>query len=317
MESEAGPHHLDPSKTIRLYNIACIYCGRPFGAGLLRTDEHVVGRRFVPKGSLDGQWNLIASACLRCNGLKAGLEADISAITMQPNVLGQHLQDDPLLREEAKRKGGAISHFTKKRVADSQEKIEIETPLFPNSRGVMMTFSLTAPPTMDENRAFHLAWFHIRGFFYKITWNPEKRIGRHWLGEYMPLTIVRDSDWGNPLMRSFQDLVLPWHFRLIGATDYFAVSLRRSPDERPLWSWALEWNRTFRLIGFVGNAEAAKDCAKQLVWPESHTFHTGPNASYSVRTEQRIAESDDRLFEGPPRPPSAKEEAEPVGTTAD
>lgn len=51
-------HDLPPNKPIRLHNVVCPY----FGATLLResmTKEHVVGRRFVPKGTLANQWNLI------------------------------------------------------------------------------------------------------------------------------------------------------------------------------------------------------------------------------------------------------------------
>jgi hypothetical protein len=53
--------------------------------------------KFVPKGTLENQWNLILNACRNCNGRKADLENDISAITMQPDVLGKHFGDHPQL----------------------------------------------------------------------------------------------------------------------------------------------------------------------------------------------------------------------------
>jgi hypothetical protein len=52
-------NHLDPAKTVRLYNSTCVFCSRPFGKEVKRTADHIVGRRFVPRGSLNGHWNLI------------------------------------------------------------------------------------------------------------------------------------------------------------------------------------------------------------------------------------------------------------------
>lgn len=305
MDGEPEIKHLDPAKAVRLYNTACLYCGRPFGPALKRTTEHIIGRRFVPSGSLDRHWNLIASACLKCNGIKSGLENDISALTMQPDVLGRHPQDDEVLRSEGIRKGaGAISEFTKKCVAKSRESLAVETPLLAGVPRARMRFSFTGPPTFDEDRAFRLAWYQVAGFFYWITYKKEKGVGCHWLGSFMPLMLVRESDWGNTLMRSFQELVSTWGYRVFGGGDYFAVCLKRSPDSRPLWSWALEWNRTFRLIGFAGNEEAAQQSGKNLVWPKSQTIRDGPNSWLRFRQEQRISDQDDRLFAPPLMPVS-------------
>jgi hypothetical protein len=58
------------------------------------TDEHVIGRRFVPKNTMFGQWNVILRACRECNTAKSELENDISAITMQPDASGQFAVDD-------------------------------------------------------------------------------------------------------------------------------------------------------------------------------------------------------------------------------
>ena len=42
----------------------------------------MIGRRFVPKGKLNNQWNLIVRVCIKCNNKKSDLEDDISAISM-------------------------------------------------------------------------------------------------------------------------------------------------------------------------------------------------------------------------------------------
>lgn len=97
----------DFSKPLRLNNTACVYCSTPFTTDVAATKEHVIGRNFVPRGTLAGEWNLIVNACRDCNEKKARLEDDISAITMQPDIAGRHAVDDPRLRNEATRKGKA------------------------------------------------------------------------------------------------------------------------------------------------------------------------------------------------------------------
>lgn len=86
-----------PSRLIVRRSAFCAYCGHAFGPGDRGENEHVIGRRFVPKGTLANHWNLILSACGPCNDAKAELENDISAITMQPDGLGRHVLDDPRL----------------------------------------------------------------------------------------------------------------------------------------------------------------------------------------------------------------------------
>ena len=63
----------------RLDNVTCPYC-RDRLSQVNRNEDHVIGRRFVPKGKLNGQWNLIVCACEECNTHKSNLEDDISAI---------------------------------------------------------------------------------------------------------------------------------------------------------------------------------------------------------------------------------------------
>src|SRR5437870_4164459 len=42
---------------IRLDNVTCPYCGTD--VTVEREEEHVIARRFVPKGTLAGLWNLV------------------------------------------------------------------------------------------------------------------------------------------------------------------------------------------------------------------------------------------------------------------
>ena len=115
------PHN----SVIRLKNVSCPYCGVKLTEDTANK-EHVIGRRFVPKGKLDGWWNLIVNSCQPCNTDKADLEDDISAITMQPDALGSFGHDDTTGMSEAVRKAEkSFSRRTKKLIKDSDEQFQI------------------------------------------------------------------------------------------------------------------------------------------------------------------------------------------------
>jgi 5-methylcytosine-specific restriction endonuclease McrA len=109
------------NRVIRLDNISCPYCGSLFSEKRT-TVEHVIGRRFVPKATLNESWNLILRACSECNARKANLEDDISAITMAADISGRYAEEEAILRTEAERKGvKSLSRRTGKPVLASQE----------------------------------------------------------------------------------------------------------------------------------------------------------------------------------------------------
>jgi hypothetical protein len=289
--------HLSLTKPIKLKNATCIYCSRPFGSGVERTTEHVIGRNFVPRGTFANQWNLIANACRDCNGVKSRLEDDISAITMQPDVAGRFAVDDVRLRDEASRKGkGSSSARTRKPVLESQEETEISGNLVP---GVPIKFHLRASPQLDADRAFELARYHVRGFFYWITYDQSARLGRFWPGSFAPLCSVQKLDWGNARMRMFQELVAGWDCRVLGiaADEFFKIIIRKSPDDRLLWAWALEWNCNHRLIGFAGDEIPIRDTCSPFPKLFDRVEQIGPNRFFAARIEEQLAQNEDHLFE--------------------
>lgn len=80
-------NEMPPNRPIHLSNSVCVYCGEALGSGG-GTKEHVVGKRFVPKGTLDGNWNLIVLACTPCNAAKADfvrIGSTISALGTTPD----------------------------------------------------------------------------------------------------------------------------------------------------------------------------------------------------------------------------------------
>lgn len=284
-------------KAIVLKNVTCAYCGRPFGEDLPPTKEHVIGRRFVPRGCFDGQWNLIVQACERCNREKAALEDDISAITMQPDLLGRYACDDARLASEAQRKAkGSKSRRTGKSVADSAEQFKIAQKFGP----VTMTFTFTAPPQIEDPRTFRLAHFLWRGFFYWITYNAETRMGGFAPGDFFPVLAARKADWGNTRLEWFTDFCREWDPRVhaIGADSFFKLLIRRDPTSEA-WAWAMEWNRGARIIGFMGNKERISALAESMPDLEFELAHEAENEAMIYRTEVSLDEERDRLFNWP------------------
>lgn len=110
---------LSHNQPTRLHNKRCAYCNAEFARDNEPQKEHVIGRRFVPKGSHDRQWNLHLNSCNECNQRKSELENDISAITMISQFSGK--SEDELLLSEVSRKSRTKSNRTGKPVSDSAE----------------------------------------------------------------------------------------------------------------------------------------------------------------------------------------------------
>ncbi len=280
-----------------LRNVTCVYCGCDLEA-TAATKEHVVGRRFVPKGTLNQQWNLIVRACAPCNVQKSDLEDDISAITLACPTTATGVGRNAVLAAEAYRKAsGSISRITRQPVLNSPHKGKITVPL-----GANATFSATfvGPPQMAMVRAFELARLQLSGFFYLVTFDPDAKRGGFWTGQFMPLLIAPESDWGNTHFRAFMDGVASWEHRFLGVTanEHFKIVIRRNA-ETPTWAWALEWNLNFRLAGFFGDPTSARQLVAMFPALDVHTVPLLPAGHFAMRLEQRLSPEDDSLFACP------------------
>lgn len=286
-----------PERPARLHNRRCAYCGVDL-ATVTKTFDHVIGRRFVPKGQLHKEWNVMLGACDPCNSKKADLENDISAITVQPDAGGRFPDDDPVLRDAARTKGwGSKSNLTGKRVGDSMSSLSGKVPLFP---GATATFNFTGPPQVSQDRLFTLCRMQIEGFFHFLTYRQGERLGGYIPGGFYPLLEARRSDWGNVAHKWFMREVGAWEIRLVGplATGYAKVAIRRllSAD---CWSWALEWNKTFRIVGFMGDRDATDALLKSCPPLPRTRMDLGPKRWIAVRTDVPLEERDDTLFAVP------------------
>lgn len=286
-----------PSRRIVRRSGFCAYCGHAFRPGERGEDEHVIGRRFVPRGTLAGQWNLILTSCGACNDIKSELENDVSAITMQPDGLGQFVCDDPRLIAEATRKARTTNRRTGRFVSEPEAPLNITGRFGP----MRMKFSFTHPAQCDDARLFQLARLQLAGFFSMLTWQDDQQRGFYWPGAYMPIVVVRKEDWGNPLLSWVEQTAANWELRLfaIAADGFYKVWIKRRPGDPAVWAWALEWNRNFRLAGFFGEEEALRELADQAPRLEVETLHESSNSFSRFRRETPVAEADDDLFASP------------------
>ena len=286
---------LPPHLVVKLLNTSCIYCGIELGTENQST-EHVIGRRFVPRGKLDKCWNLILNCCNSCNGRKAELEDDISAVTMQPDAFGEYRHEDEAAILDAVRKAkGARSRRTGKPVLYSDERTHATMRL--GQKG-SMTVELVGPPQVDHRRVFELARMQVVGFFYWITYQEKTKQGYWWPGECYPLLYANRSDWGNATLKVFGDVVENWHVRVLGtsAGGFFKVAIRKDP-ETACWSWALAWNRSLRVIGFVGDAGAATTSIRGIAVPKMNVLGAASGATLRFRSEIPLdREQEDKLF---------------------
>lgn len=282
-------------KAIVLKNRNCVYCGGHFDEDRPSTKEHVIGRRFVPLGCFDGQWNLIVNACEACNNEKADLEDDISVITMMPDHLGEFAIDDPRLASEVARKAHkSRSRRTGKAVAASEETIEVKQRFGPAE----ITFNFAAPAQASEQRLLRLAHMHFLGFFFMLTFKDDTRLGTFAPGKFIGLMSARRHDWGNPQMRWFMDLVRDWDLRLhaVGADGFFKMIIRRHPDGREVWAWALEWNHGLRFIGFHGDEADVQNLCNGIPPLQFTVLKDEPEHKMRVRVDIPLPEDEDNLF---------------------
>jgi hypothetical protein len=286
---------LPANRAIVLKNETCVYCGCLLLKDLLNTKEHVIGKNFVPKGRLQAQWNLIVRACKPCNGRKSDLEDDLGAISMQPDAYGQHAISDPVLRTEAMRRAqGSLSRKTKKCVKNSFENHRVSSKF---GEDLAMQMGFTGPPQADRMRVFELARLQITAFFYWLTFDPLRSRGGYWVGTFMPVTYGLRSDWGNATYLGLMTAVRDWEQRLVAITadGFFKVAIRKHPSAI-CWSWALEWNHNYRIVGFFGDRAAAENVFRTFSAPEMQIMAQGAGGQLRIREELPLNDHRDIMF---------------------
>lgn len=252
----------------------------------------------MPKGKLKGQWNLIANACSECNARKSNLEDDIAAITLMPDALGRFPHDDAVARAEAERRAAkSFSRRTRKTVLHSSETLDFHVTLGPSATA---KFDFVSPPQFEIARGFELARMHLAAFFYMLCYDRQAKQGGWWPHGFHPFECYSWQDWGNSVLDGFTLAVQGWDCRLyvLTADAFFKAVIRRHPSAE-CWAWALEWNRSVRLVGFFGSREPAKTIVDSIPEHDMHTLQGDVTGGIRYRIETAIAPDRDTLFADP------------------
>ncbi|MDZ7862468.1 hypothetical protein [Acidovorax sp.] len=284
------------NRPVRLWNVNCPYCGRKFDAGTVINEEHVVGRKFVPKGTMENQFNLILNACKVCNDIKSQLEDDISVISMIPRSASRPPEVEAMLASEVARKAhGSGSRRTGRSVAKSEERVELKGQF----GGATFTFGFIAPPQVDEDRAYKLAQMHFDAFFFEAHYSEHSKLGgffphrHHYNAGYFPR-----SNWGDQRSKWFMDTTAEWPLiAAVGtAKGYFRLIIRHSPCQT-MWSCAVEWNCSVRVMRILGkDADVLKTLINTGPQPNA-TWHKDSDGNPTrAAVERELDAADDRLF---------------------
>jgi hypothetical protein len=114
----------------------------------------------------------------------------------------------------------------------------------------------------------------------------------------MMLNAALRTDWGNVWQRGFAKAVVAWEPRLylhISPHSFFSAVLRKHPTDA-CWSWALEWNHNYRLLGFLGDRKVATALIEGFQPPQSHLLYRDKKRTVVFRPEITLEEGDDLLF---------------------
>lgn len=285
---------LPVTRPVRLHNVVCPYCGVGLTHGNT-TKEHVVGRKFVPKGTLENNWNLILNACRTCNNRKADLEDDIGAITMQPDLAGQPFGTHPQLTLDADHKGKrTISRHTRKAVGESRPTLKIKYNLGP---GMTLSFDMVGQAQIADERVFELAGRHFQAFFYFITYNHAENRGWWWKGMFAQILAVSKPDWGNDVAQAFMQQTKDWDHRVLAITaeEHFKLVIRKHLTQ-DIWSLAVEWNESYRVFAACGDEAPLRAFVDSLPSLQVQTISQTHNSGLAVRVEKKLKDEDDVLF---------------------
>jgi hypothetical protein len=186
----------------------------------------------------------------------------------------------------------AWSRRTKKRVAHSDEELTLSGNLM---RGATVSFGLVAPPQVNPERLHVLALMHLKAFLYLITYRKADRAGGYAPCHAIVAADAFLSDWGNQRLVEFAKMARPWKQILHGvaAEGFFKVVLRADPQNESVLAFALEWNRSYRVAGFIGEETQIQDYVNRL--PDLGWKGFDSNTRY--RQETPLDPAADILFE--------------------
>lgn len=282
----------------RRSNQHCLYCGQFVGEGsdLPSGREHLVGRNMVPPNSFKDAtaFNFVFRACTDCNGEKSRVEGHISAVSLLSSS-GRSERTDV---DAAARQKAAGSFDPAHRGRPVSEVRNEHTIKF----GSAISVSLISTAQLEPSMVRLLAFRHIQGFFSLATSaDPLKTEGTRLLpsSHFGFFWYYGHPDWGNPQLLEVGRRVrgILGVIQVHTANGYFRSLLRRAEPDGSPWFWALEWNKSVRLIGWIGEPDNPPDFYRDLPPLEWQDLGIQAGVQTRVRQEIPLAEQDDALFD--------------------
>lgn len=256
--------------------------------------EHMIGRNFVPQGSLrSDSFNFIFRACRDCNERKAAAERHLSTVTL---FNSRARSEDREIDKLAEHKATRDYHPGKKgvRVRDATDNHEV---IFKGSN-FEMTFGLLSPPQPNRDDLVLLAYNHTQALFSLLTTeNPRDGNKLRLLpaDHFFCFGYYMHGDWGNLHLAEISQRTSDWpcYANITTADGYFRAILRRSSVDEDGWFWALEWNQCVRVVGGITNSGVGSKPFQKL--PELD-WRWLPDGSGRIRRDVPLPEGVDTLF---------------------
>jgi hypothetical protein len=293
-------YHRRPERS----NQQCLYCSRFVGPGsTIESDcEHLIGKNFVPTGTLRGDsFNFHFRACCRCNREKSAAEDHVSSVTL---FTSPARAEDAAVNALAERKAARSIHPTQRGPNGERVPVQdayVETTLrgewMPGS-GIGVTVSFVGPPQLHHPLVHLLVRCHVQGFFSLITSRDPTRPETTHLLLPEECFIYREyahSDWGNAELCELTRRTAGWPClgQIYTADGYFRAKFKRAGGPGTEWFWALEWNKTVRVVGSHWVPGAVPPLFEDLVAARrARTRRTGQH----MMEETPLAPEEDTLF---------------------
>ncbi|AZQ82659.1 hypothetical protein EKO29_00410 [Colwellia sp. Arc7-635] len=239
-------------KKLEKSNQHCLYCGDYIGinSGVKSNKEHLIARRFVPPEYFTStDFNFIFRCCIPCNNRKSNIERHLSTTSLLSSDARLH---DEIVDFLALNKANKDYHPENKGklVINSTVKNNFDI----NSHEMKVNGDFFSPPQSDKSYVEELSYRHIQGLFSLMTSkNPLSTEGTSILSgkSFHIFGIYPKNDWGNSQIAYFIQKTLSWSsfWNESVARGFFKAMILGPKEEQDGWMWALEWNKSIRIIG--------------------------------------------------------------------
>lgn len=279
-------------------NHYCLYCGTYIGpeSKVESNKEHLIAREFVPNHYLNStDFNFIFRCCVSCNTRKSSVERHLSTTTLL-NSDGRNQNSE--INDLALNKANKDYHpnHRGKLVADSGVHQEVE---FGNA-GIKLKIGFMAPPQSNEEYVVELAFRQIQGLYaLLLSKNPLCAETTCLLpfDSFHLLGVYPKNDWGSSQIEYCINKTEAWssYCNVSIAEGYFKAILLKSNQDQNGWFWALEWNKSLRILGAIIKKESLSSVYDEMPDEQWSPWQKDTQGEIRFRAEIPLVKKD-RLF---------------------